>query len=416
MRCKRCGKDIADTALYCEYCGKKQQATAATPKQKTRRRRGSGQIWKRANCPLTPYAAMVVGADGHLRQLGGYKTKSEAQKALQEYAENGGISDRASWTLKQFYDTWCDSYEYNKLGDSAQQAYAARWRRLSAVGNVKMALLKTSDYQKIIDTAVKFKRYKIRTKAEQAKMSPAELARYKALVAQPEEPLGYDGKKDIKELATALCRLAVQDDVIAKNYAEFVIVPPDADPVVKVNFTPEHTALLFQHDDNLTAKLLLIYIYSGLRPSELLLLNKSDVDLVKGVIVGGIKTEAGKNRVVPIHTAIRGYLTYLVNSSPNNKALVTLKGKKVTYDYFIKRMFYQLLDELGIEHTDDKGRNTLTPHRGRHTFIANAVGSGIAPEALQAIVGHAKYQTTIDNYADRLADNYLIGEMAKYND
>lgn len=416
MRCKRCGKEIADTALYCEFCGKKQTATAAPPKQKSRRRRGTGQICKRANCPVTPYLARVVAPGGGYQRIGAFKTKTEAQKALQSYFENGRFSDRATWTLGDFYKEWLQSYNFKKLSSSAVTAYAARWRRLSALQGVKMSFLKTSDYQKIIDNAVKFKKYKIRTKAEQAKMSLAELERYKALIAKPDEPLGYSGRKDVKELASALCRLAMQDDVIDKNYAEFCTIPPDTNSVQKINFTPEQVALLFENDNKLTAKLLLIYIYSGLRPSELLLLNKTDVNLEKGVIVGGIKTDAGKNRVVPIHSAIKGYLTYLVNLSPNNKALVTFKGERVTYDHFLKNMFYPLLDELNIPYKDDKGRNILTPHRSRHTFVANAVGAGIAPEALQAIVGHTKYETTVDIYADRLADEYLIEEMKKYKD
>ncbi len=64
-----------------------------------------------------------------------------------------------------------------------------------------MRNLKTGDYQHIVDTAVKKKRYKIRTPEEIKKMTPKEKERYRQLISQPDEPLGYDGKKDIKELA-----------------------------------------------------------------------------------------------------------------------------------------------------------------------------------------------------------------------
>lgn len=41
MLCKKCRKEIPDGSIYCNYCGKKQEAT----KRKTRRRaRGTGTI------------------------------------------------------------------------------------------------------------------------------------------------------------------------------------------------------------------------------------------------------------------------------------------------------------------------------------------------------------------------------------
>lgn len=46
---------------------------------------------------------------------------------------------------------------------------------------------------------------------------------------------------------------------------------------------------------------LLIQCYSGWRPQELGLLKMENVDLENWVIVGGMKTDAGKDRVVPIH-------------------------------------------------------------------------------------------------------------------
>lgn len=48
--------------------------------------------------------------------------------------------------------------------------------------------------------------------------------------------------------------------------------------------------------------MVLIGIYSGWRPQELATLKKSDIDLDAKTMFGGLKTEAGKNRYVPIHS------------------------------------------------------------------------------------------------------------------
>ncbi len=48
--------------------------------------------------------------------------------------------------------------------------------------------------------------------------------------------------------------------------------------------------------------MILIQCYSGWRPQELGLIELANVDLENGTFKGGIKTEAGEDRVVPIHS------------------------------------------------------------------------------------------------------------------
>lgn len=50
--------------------------------------------------------------------------------------------------------------------------------------------------------------------------------------------------------------------------------------------------------------LILIQCYSGWRPRELCYLRLEDIDLNARTFTGGLKTDAGKNRVVPIHPRI----------------------------------------------------------------------------------------------------------------
>ena len=40
----------------------------------------------------------------------------------------------------------------------------------------------------------------------------------------------------------------------------------------------------------------------------------------------------------------------------------------------------------------------MTPYNCRHTYATMAVQSGVKPELLQKILGHAEYSTTVDVY------------------
>lgn len=411
MLCKKCDKEIPDDALFCSYCGKKQARTAAPPKKRNRRVSGTGGICKLSGKRRKPYEVKVfIGRQ--YKSMGTFATESEAALFLQNLdIEN--LSNRTNWTLKQFYDIWTESKHYNKLSKSAVQAYSAAWSRLSVLENEKMRNLKTSDFQHIVDNAVKKKRYKTRTAEEVRKMSDKERQRYYDLVSQPDEPLGFDGKKDIKELAGFLCELAMKDDVLNKNYASMIELENEDTKVQKLNFTAEQISIITQHDYMTAAKITLIFLYTGMRAAELLEMKKAAVDLQAMTMTGGSKTEAGRNRTIPIHRNIVKYVEFFLDSAPDCDHLITENGKPVSYEKFTRRMFYPMLDELGITRQDADGNNILTLHRTRHTWVQMAIEGGMTPEALQKIAGHAKYETSVNKYGDKISTEYLKAEMEK---
>lgn len=63
---------------------------------------------------------------------------------------------------------------------------------------------------------------------------------------------------------------------------------------------------LWHHSDKIPfVDTVLIGIYTGWRPQELSILRLEDIDLEGNTFFGGLKTEAGRNRYVPIHPLIR---------------------------------------------------------------------------------------------------------------
>lgn len=89
----------------------------------------------------------------------------------------------------------------------------------------------------------------------------------------------------------------------------------------------------------------LIQCYMGWRPQELAILRLDEVNLDNWTITGGIKTDAGKQRTVPIHTKIKTLVqkNYDFAVSIGSEYLLNDKGKthsgswKLTYDKYANR-------------------------------------------------------------------------------
>ena len=74
------------------------------------------------------------------------------------------------------------------------------------------------------------------------------------------------------------------------------------------------------------AKEVLILIYTGFRASEFLQIKKENIDFLNWTIRGGLKTEAGKDRLVPIHSKILELVKNRVDSN-NEYLIVNFKGE-----------------------------------------------------------------------------------------
>lgn len=128
-------------------------------------------------------------------------------------------------------------------------------------------------------------------------------------------------------------------------------------------------------------------IYTGMRIGELFALPVASWH--ETYVVGGEKTDAGRNRVIPIRPEGRAYFAYFARRADGELLLSGYDGQRIPAN-FRRRDYYPLLERLGIR--------KLTPHATRHTYASWARRAGIAPEMLQKILGHADYSTTANIY------------------
>ena len=181
---------------------------------------------------------------------------------------------------------------------------------------------------------------------------------------------------------------------------------PKCDKKEKRIFSADEIKKLWEHSDNPNVQIILFMIYTGVRVGELLALKKQDIHLDDGYIIGGEKTEAGRNRVIPLPPNIpelKKYLSSWIDKSSKDKIFC------ISYQKFCDG-FYKGLAEAGI--VSDKTENHPTPHSTRHTFASISAAAGMQPENLQKIIGHASYSTTAEIYIHQDIET-LKSEMAK---
>ena len=160
--------------------------------------------------------------------------------------------------------------------------------------------------------------------------------------------------------------------------------------------------------------LVIIQAYTGLRPQEMGLIKIDNVDLTNHKFIGGMKTNAGINRTVPIQPRLYDmivswydkaieigseYLFFVPFKEPKNK-----KFSKLSYHNYYAR-FVKVRDALNLnpEHK---------PHDPRKHFITMAKKYKVDEYAIKYIVGHRINDLTEDVYTER-EDSWLLEEVQK---
>lgn len=126
---------------------------------------------------------------------------------------------------------------------------------------------------------------------------------------------------------------------------------------------------------------------AGLRASELVSLNISDIDLHNDIVL--VKGKGGKERIVPLGSyaqkAVQEYLT--IRKEKNNHALfLNLQGKRLTtrsVQTIVKRLISRVAD---ASHTN--------PHTLRHSFATHLLERGADLRAVQELLGHSSLSAT----------------------
>ena len=197
-----------------------------------------------------------------------------------------------------------------------------------------------------------------------------------------------------KQLITQMSAWALREELITTNFAQFVRIPENVKKEKEIFSEADIEKL--EADGSDAAKIVLMLIYTGMRIGELFSLPLSGYH--GNYVIGGEKTDAGRNRVIPIRPEGRVYFRYFAERTGGDLFISGYAGQRIPNN-FRKRDYYPLLDRLGIQRK--------TPHATRHTYASRARQAGMPPEMLQKILGHADYSTTANIYVHTDIDELI---------
>lgn len=380
INCIKCQKELPEGSTYCCYCGKKQTVVNQTARRV--RGNGSGTAYKTGKTWTLQYRRYTAEDGSSLsrpinRKKCGFATKKEALDYLPTLI--AATEEKKEWmTFLQIYEKWDPTHIASK---STKDCYHAALNYFEPIFHERFCDIDIDDLQECLDDCERGKRT----------------------------------KQNMKTLAGLLYKYALprHQTLDNLNLAQFLKVRDDGDAQHKRGLSMNELESIRQAAEtgDFYAELVYADCYLGFRPSEFITLDICNYDSLEKAIRGGAKTEAGKNRLVPIPPKIQHIIDKHITGKTSGPIFTDITGKPLTIKTY-RSGFYALLDNLGINNPIRKdGSHTLSPHSCRHTF-ATLMKSVDAPDKDKlALIGHTNinmmryYQDTSLDDLRRVTDN-----------
>lgn len=385
-KCPECDLPISDKALSCPHCGYPLQPNINKPRAKSSKRmrlpNGFGQIVEIKGRKLRkPFRAMVsVGKKENgkpicklLKPEAYFETYNDAYAALVEYNKNPYDLDD-NIIFEQLYAKWSEEH-FEKLNSSSNiRTIKSAWSRFKPIYSMRVRDIRARHIKGCID----------------------------------ESEASANIKSRMKSLANMLFDYAVEYELTDRNYArtfslsDEIISELNDSTNSHIAFTENELNVLWENINVKYVPIVLIQCYTGFRPQELGNILIENVNINDGVIVGGMKTEAGIDRIVPIHPKIIDMVKkeYNVSISRGSKYLFTVDDAvthtnscKLTYDKYRVR-FNNIVKALNLNQEHK-------PHDPRKTFVTMAKKYKLDEYAIKRIVGHRISDITESIYTER---------------
>lgn len=309
--------------------------------------------------------------------LGYTRTKAEGLQLLAEYNKKPYDVDNRKLTFSdcfnKLYPTIGQSYESENGKEKAQKSAMNYFRKCWKIHDIKIIDLRHSHLQEVVDDYA-------------ADFSEESLLK-------------------IKKLIRDVFQWALKEDIIEKDYSEFISCNSKKKKKEKNIFSIQECDIIEQLSNEGIFEFQAVHflLYTGMRIGELRNLKSKDIHLQERYIdVYGTKTKSS-NRKVPIHRNIESLLKRWIKSE--TEYLFTFNYTERPAESSYSRLISAALREKGIEHT---------AHECRHTFITYADKSGIGRLRVKRIVGHSSDDVTENVYTHELIET-LIHEIDKYS-
>ena len=313
-----------------------------------------GSISKLGGTRRRPYMVRE-GVTGRQKIIGYTATKQEAMQLLADYNRNPWNLKDAKMTVKEVIDLFFES-SANRYADSTLVSYRTASRHLESLYRIPYADIKVLHMQQTLD--------RLAGKASMQHM--------------------------VRHFWSALDKTAVRLDIIQTSYADRLLVSEKPKSAERTLFTRDEISALWSMQGDVIADSVLFMLYTGYRRIEMLQALCESVNTNDCYIKGGVKTKAGRNRIVPIHPKIKPLVLRRLSESYSGY-LFEVKGKPINNGGYFRR-FEKVLHEIHAVHI---------PHECRHTFRSELASKGADRICMDRLMGHSSGNVGYDVYTHK---------------
>lgn len=375
MDCRKCARVLPDDAIFCCYCGVKQEIT----RKHRKRANGTGTVFRYRGGWVVEYTEGWEVVDGDLRRKTrrkyGFKTSKDAEDALAEIRARiqAGAEEepKKKVLIKTVAQLW-ESYSASELpmrGKSTQDAYNVAWRKRikGTIGDRPIDEISLDDLNAIVAGCT------------------------------------YDPAKDVRDLMSILFQRAIVDRQTTVNPAPMMTLPlQQSEEVVPWNSSEISTLWKAWGNGERVAGYCLLMIYSGMMTGELLRCKEDMINWEDQQIIGcGLKTK--KRKEMPIH------FPHIIE--PILRELCATKsGKRGGEGYILdvsERAFYERFAKMK---TALDIRPEVRPYSSRHSTGTELTLMGVEPAIIIDIMRHKNYTTTLKHYT-KIPSNVLVDAL-----
>lgn len=310
---------------------------------------GYGSIVKRKERRRKPYIVRKT-IDGKRVTIGWTETKEEAMQLLSEVNENPEIVQNRNKTVDDIFELWL-KYKAPQLSKDTVRSNKNRYKTyFGPIKHIPYRNLRLADFLDLI---------------ESADTTPG-------------------GKNNLRKFLHSLDEVAYNMDIINKKYTQNIPVY-ETEGQKRIPFSEKEIAMLWENKHIEDVDLVLMLIYTGFRSGEFIDILISNIDTDNWTITGGKKTKAGKNRIVPVHEAIRPFILERIYKAKGDK-LLNIRGNA------LRNRFKKVMQTFGMDHI---------PHECRHTLRTLLDNAGANRTCIDLILGHVSGNTGQDVYTHK---------------
>lgn len=318
---------------------------------------GYGSVVKLSGNRRKPYWVRKTAGwneKGHpiYNTIGYTATREEGNILLAEYNKNPWDVDRVKITLGELFDLWLEKRAV-KLGKSNRESLKSAYNHIKKLSNTQYKSIKAYQMQECIDNCNR----------------------------------SYSVQGAVKNLWGHLDRFALELDIVSRTYSDLLTSAP-VPPTSRTRFSDAEVKKIWKAYENYQdgkdfgdipiewIDTILIFLYSGFRISELLTMKTENINLEDMTFKGGVKTKAGKDRIVPIHSKIQKLVQNRYDK--DQEYFITEDGHQLTASKY-RRYFKAIVTNFGLD---------KTPHECRHTFESVLDSNGANRRCIDLMMGH----------------------------